>query len=52
MNLNMVLKMGPPGGPIFWDRMHRSVKRTNEKKIFPFIAFADSGKILGFSSAR
>ena len=43
-------KMGVPGGPIFWDRMHRSVK-NKRKKISPFVAFAHSGKIFGSSSA-
>ena len=31
MNLNTVPKMGPPGGPIFWDRMAQLSKRTKEK---------------------
>ena len=32
MNLNRVLKMGVPGGPIFWDRMHRSVKEQTKRR--------------------
>ena len=31
MNLNMVPKMGPPGGPShFWDRVHRLVKKQKK----------------------
>ena len=30
MNLNTVPKMGPPGGPIFWDRMHSLVKEQKK----------------------
>ena len=38
MNLNTVPKMGPPGGPIFWDRMHSLVKEQKKSTFtVPFL---------------
>ena len=38
MNLNTVPKMGPPGGPHFWDRMHSLVKEQKKSTFtVPFL---------------